>query len=327
MELQIIIIQISKLILLVLVGVYARKLKIIPEEGIAILSKLLIHITLPILTFFSITSYKLPENIFRDGFFIICMGVIIQLFSLFTGKIIAKKLKLDRVKKNVYAAQLMIGNTVYLAFPLMTDLFGNIGLIYAIVYYLVSLTFIWTIGVYLFNKDEMKNIRHIFKSLVNPCTIAFALGVIALILRIDIAMDKWVLFRNTYQFMYDTFYPLGNTTMSLSMVFIGLIIGQMEFKQILGIFKDRSVQILVLVKLIVIPGFFLLVLLFAKEIASEIAIAVIFIETLMPASTVTVAIAKENGSDYTYAMEIAIATTIICLITIPVMLRLYQVVL
>ncbi|PKM54604.1 MAG: hypothetical protein CVV00_07450 [Firmicutes bacterium HGW-Firmicutes-5] len=326
MELQIIINQISKLILLVLVGVYARKLKIIPEEGIAILSKLLINITLPILTFFSITSYKLPDDIFRDGFFIICMAVFIQLFSLFAGKIIAKILKLGRVKKNVYAAQLMIGNTVYLAFPLMTELFGRIGLIYAIIYYLVSLTFIWTIGVYLFNKDEMKNVRQIFKSLINPCTIAFALGIIALILRIDIAMEKWDLFNRSYQFMYDTFYPLGNTTMSLSMVFIGLIIGQMKFKQIVGIFKDRSVQLLVLVKLILIPSFFLIVLIFAREFATEIAIAVIFIETLMPASTVTVAIAKENGSDYTYAMEIAIATTVICLITIPVMLRLYQVV-
>lgn len=49
---DIIVFQLSKLVILVLVGVFVKKLRIIPEEGTAVLSKLLIYVTLPILTFF-----------------------------------------------------------------------------------------------------------------------------------------------------------------------------------------------------------------------------------------------------------------------------------
>lgn len=316
--------QLSKLVLLVLVGVLAKKLNIIPKQGTAVLSKLLIYITLPILTFFSITSYRLPSNILSDGLYIIGFAIVLHLLSVTAGRFLARKFKLPEVKKNVYSAQIMIGNTVYLAFPLMTAFYGETGLIYAIVYYLVSLTFIWTLGVYLFNKHQIKHIGQVLRSLINPCTISFLLGVTALLLRIDVWMDMMPWFAATYDFLYDTLYPLGSTTMSISMFFIGLIIGQMKLRDIMKIFYDKSMVVLVVTKMILLPLVVGGLAYLTKNFASSIAFGVVLIETLMPASTITVAIASENGSDYQYAMEIAIATTVVSALTIPLMLGVFE---
>ncbi len=316
--------QILKLVLLVVVGILIVKMKILPKEGMNVLSKLLINVTLPILTFFSITSFQLTGAILRDGAVIILFGIVIQVLNLLIGLGLAKKLKLDELRKNVYSAQFMIGNTVYLAFPLATALYGETGLIYAIIYYLISLLFIWTLGIYLFNKHQIKNIREIGKSLVNPCTIAFFLGIIALVLRIDTAMNKWPLFNATYTYIKEAIYPLGETTMSLSMVFIGLIIGQYSLRAVLSIFRNRSIVLLTLAKMILVPIVIMATSTVLSGIASQVAMSVIVIEALMPASTITVAIAKEHGSDYKFAMEIAILTTVVAVLTIPLLLQLYH---
>lgn len=324
MEFELVISQISKLIMLIGVGVFARKKGILNDDSTHVLSRIMLNITLPILTFFSITSYRLPKGILKEGAFIVGLALAVILVSFFVGKLLGHVLNLPDVRKNVYAAQLMIGNTVFLAFPLMQTLFGEIGLIYAIIYYLVSLTFIWTLGVYLFNKHEIKNFNQIIHSLINPCTVAFLLGLGALILRIDMLIEKSTLFGDGYTFLYETLYPLGNTTMSLSMLFIGSIIGKMELKKMVTIFRDKSILIFTITKMILIPLLFLFFLRIVGDQFSQVAKAVIFIETLMPASTITVAIAKENKSDYQYAMEIAIVTTIVCILTIPLLLWAYE---
>lgn len=109
------------------------------------------------------------------------------------------------------------------------------------------------------------------------------------------------------------------------MVFIGLIIGQMKLGDILRIFSSKQMLTLVGIKMVVIPLVIGGLVYVTKSLASSIAVGgVVLIETLMPASTITVAIARENGSDYQYAMEIAIATTVISVLSIPLMLGLFE---
>ncbi len=154
----------------------------------------------------------------------------------------------------------------------MTAFYSETGLIYAIVYYLISLSFIWTLGVYLFNKHQIKNIKQVFGSLVNPCTIAFVLGILALILRIDKAIENIGWFGTTYNYLYETLYPLGSSTMSISMVFIGLIIGQMKLGDILRIFSSKQMLTLVGIKMVVIPLVIGGLVYVTKSLASSIAV-------------------------------------------------------
>ncbi|WP_105614695.1 AEC family transporter [Vallitalea okinawensis] len=323
-QVNIIIEQIGMLVLLTLIGMYAKKKKILPENASQTISKIIVNITLPILTVLSLTKYKFPSSIWTDGLAIIGFAIAIHLLAYSTGVLALTRLQLTAKKRNVFLAQLIIGNTVFLAFPLMQSLFGDTGLVYALIYYLVSSTFIWTLGVYLFNKHHISNKREIFKSLLNPCTIAFAIGILAIVLDIDSLMSSNPEVKGIYDYIYLTFSPVGDMTVALSMIFIGLTMANIDFKQLTKILKDKSIWILVGIKLLIIPFIMMGFLVLLPLEISLIAITVILLESAMPSSTITVAIASEYGADYQYALEIAVVTTVAAIISIPVIILIFN---
>lgn len=323
-QVNIIIEQIGMLGLLTLIGLFAKKKKILPENASQTISKIIVNITLPILTVLSLTKYKFPSSIWADGLAIIGFAIAIHLLAYGIGILILKRLQLTDKKRNVFLAQLIIGNTVFLAFPLMKSLFGDTGLVYALIYYLVSSTFIWTLGVYLFNKHHISNKKDILKSLLNPCTIAFVIGIIAILLDIDSLMSSNPAVKGIYDYLYQTFSPVGDMTVALSMIFIGLTMANIDFKRLIKILKDKSIWSLVGVKLLVIPFIMMGILIFLPMEISLIAMTVILLESAMPSSTITVAIASEYGADYQYALEIAVVTTVAAIMSIPIIILVFN---
>lgn len=323
-QIKIIIEQIALLIIPIILGLIAKKTHILNDQATNNLSKLVVNITLPIMTFFALTQYNFPVFIWKDGIIIILFGIAIHMISFLFGQILSNRLKLDPKKANVFITQLMIGNTAFFAFPIMRSLFGEIGLLYAIIYYLVSIIFIWTLGVYLFNRHHLSNKKDIIKPLLNPCTIAIILGFIMKAINFDYLVNGSIVLANSYNLLYKALSPVGEMTFSLSMIFIGLILGDFSLKRFLAIFTQWPIIILVSIKLFIIPILFITLFYFYTFSLTTIASTVIVIETLMPASTITVAIAKEYDADYKYAMEIAVVTTVISIITIPLLLGLFQ---
>lgn len=323
-QVKIIIEQIGMLGLLTLIGLIAKKKRILPENASSTISKIIVNITLPILTLLSLTKYKFSDSIWGDGLAIIGFAVFIHLLSYGIGVIITKRLQLADKKTNVYKAQLMIANTVFLAFPLMKSLFGDTGLVYALIYYLVSSTFIWTLGVYLFNKHHVSNKKDIVKSLLNPCTVAFAIGLFAIFIDFDGLMNSIPEVKGAYDYLYQTFSPVGDMTVALSMIFIGLTMANIDFKRLVMILKDRSIWSLVVIKLLAIPFIIMFVLVYWPIKISLVAATVILLESAMPSSTITVAIASEYGADYEYALEIAVMTTVMAIISIPILIIIFN---
>lgn len=323
-QVKIIMEQIGMLVLLTLIGLYAKKKEILPENASQTVSKIIVNITLPILTVLSLTKYRFPSSIWADGLAIIGFAIAIHLLAYSAGVIALTRLQLTAKKRNVFLAQLIIGNTVFLAFPLMKSLFGDTGLVYALIYYLVSSTFIWTLGVYLFNKHHISNKKEIFKSLLNPCTIAFAIGILAIVLDIDSLMNGNPEVKRIYDYIYSTFSPVGDMTVALSMIFIGLTMANIDFKQLTRILKDKSIWILVGIKLLIVPLIMMGLLIVLPLEISLIAITVILLESAMPSSTITVAIASEYGADYQYALEIAVVTTVVSIISIPFIILIFN---
>ncbi|MEZ5011542.1 MAG: hypothetical protein R2744_08115 [Bacteroidales bacterium] len=82
---------------------------------------------------------------------------------------------------------------------------------------------LWTAGVYILTRNGNVDFKMSLKKMVNPNSVAIIAGFILFILRINIP-----------GFLLKPFQSLGGTTIYLSMLYIGALLGLMKFREHTG---------------------------------------------------------------------------------------------
>ena len=113
---------------------------------------------------------------------------------------------------------------------------------------------------------------------------------------------------------------IGALTVNLSMVFIGMTLATIDLK---GIFKRTGIYVIVLVKMLIMPVVFIFVFKFMG--IDEVIMGAVVLEVAMPAQTVLTILASEYKSDFVYAAEAMFVTTLVSLVTLPLVYYLIQI--
>ena len=325
MNFSILLNQIFIFALLISVGIFAIRTKIINNETKDGIARLVIDITMPLLIFFSIINMELSSEIAKNSLVFIYFSYISTFLLLFSAFFITKKMSTSKKEhfhlpsenKSITIVQTIFGNCVFFGFPFFDILFpGGVGLFYAILYYVVQASVLWTIGIFILddnrlntgkkNKNIFDSIKHNLIKILNPNTIAFILGLIFLFF--DLSVIKVV---------ETSLNGLGKTSLYLSMIYIGATIGQMRIKE--DILKYSIPMIISVNKMIITPIIMLLMFLIIRlfiEIDSTV-ITIIVLETGMPIMTLLVVLAKKYNHNITFATENLFISTIFSLITLP----------
>ena len=306
---QIIINQITILGLLALIGYITAKFKFFPDGFSLGLNKLVIKVTLPLMIFTSLSKFDFSIEILKSSLFVMLFAYISMFLLLLFGTISAKLLKLESKAYTIHRIHTTFGNIAFLGYPLLDSLFpGGKGLLFAVVYHIVLSSMLWTVGVMLFNRNRKIKLTESLKHLVNPNTIAFALGIVAFLVKLELPyiLDK-------------TFSGLGGTTIYLSMIYIGMMLSRISIK---GTFKELQIYVLSLNKMIIVPFILLFVIKFAESIfgfeMDIIAKSVVVLQTAMPCMAMIVIIATEFKSDPELAAKNVFLTTLLSALTLPV---------
>jgi predicted permease len=210
---------------------------------------------------------------------------------------------------DVQTALSAFGNVIFLGFPLMTALFPENGLFYAIFFYLASDSLVWTFGVYLMGRQTHSGsaLKTGLKHLLNPNTAAFVIGLGMLALRLKFPA-----------FLQTALNLPGSMTTPLSMLFIGATLAAVSLK---GILKRWRIAGLAVVKMILVPIAALFAVTFLNTALGlgmdNAAISVLVLQTAMPCMTIFAILSKELGSDHVYAAEAIFVTTVLSLATLP----------
>ena len=265
------------------------------------LSKLIVKIVLPCLIISSITSKELEKGLIKDIFTVFLMSVfsIAVLYSL--GGLSAKILKVPKETVSVHRLLSCLGNITFVGYPVITAMYGEEGFFYAIIYWLVNDTFLWTAGLFALRKDEINSIKDVFKNMLNPNTIALCISVFMLIFGIKLP-----------SLMYDTVSGIGGLTVALSMIFIGMALAAVDIKNAM---KKWWIFALAPTKMVIMPILF--ILLFKSLGIREILLGAVVLEAAMPAQTVLAILANESGADSEYAACGMFVTTLLSLVTLP----------
>jgi len=308
MEYGVITEQILILAFLVLVGVLATKLQIINPAVKDGLAGIIFNITLPALILSGISRMELSESLLNNTLFALLVILLLNGIMALIGMFSAKLLHMPGPSASVHIAHTLFGNIVYLGFPLINSLFpGGEALYYAILFHLVSSFIMWTFGVYLLSRNNKKPASKGIRNLLNPNTFAFLVGFLFLILKIRLP-----------QFVDKPLSGLGNTTIYLSMLYIGAMLSAIKWRKVFG---AGPAYLLSLNKLLLIPVLAIILIVSIAHLLSvnpgEKVFMVIVLESGMPAMANIVFLAKVFGADDTMATQNVFISTLLSLITLP----------
>lgn len=319
---NIIINQVAVLMILAAIGFAAGKTGYLPENSGSFLSKIVIRITAPSLIISTMTSYDFDAKTLSDGLWVGFFALIFMLFSLLAGTLFSRLLKLEGSTANVFRLHTMFGNVSYLALPFFKVLLGEKALVRAVFFVLAFELLMWTLGVFILNRHKGLSFGSTLKKFFNANTIACLTGLIFALANLQHYIQGNTAAEAIYKIIYSTFNPLGNSTLPLVMLFIGLSTAENPAGSFRAIFKKPATLMLSLLKLLLIPLVSLGIMLLLGDLVDPFVRTIVILDMAMPCATIVAALSAEYGSDYTLATDNVIYTTVLSLFTLPLFMLL-----
>ena len=312
--------QILILFVLAAVGFVSGKTGYLPDKAGGIVSKLVMRITMPALILSKMLSADFSADNYFDGLRLVIIAMITLLLIFAVTRPFTKLMKIPEKSRNVYCMQALFGNVIFFAFPLFQALFGEIGVLYALFFNIGNDILLWTLGVYLAGKHKGGGFGNALKHIFNMNMIMFIIGLI-------LAFTGW---NHKLQggVIYQTADMIGKATSPLSMIFVGLVMAGAK-----GLFKNFGKKmlsvVLTLQKQLIIPVVAGLIMLVAVKqgLISDVVMMVAVMQLAMPVGTLTVSIAAEYDSDYQMAADSVFVSTLLSIITLPLIAYLLKLVL
>jgi predicted permease len=309
-ESRIIISQIAMLAIVVLIGAIAARVKVITPASKDMLSKVIFNISLPLMLFTNFLKLEATPKLLSNSFVVLSITGFVVFFMLLVGWGSSRIFGIKGREAAVFRAHSMFGNTIFLGFPLINALFGAEGLLYASMYQLVSNVIMWTVGVLVLTYENGTSWKKNIRKVINPNTIATLTGFTFFILSIKLP-----------KILLTPMSELGAANTWLSMLYIGAML---YLADTAGFFRRKSIFILSFNRLLLSPVImiflFYAIALVLNFTPDRLVTSVIILEAAMPCMASVVIMAKELGADDHLAVGNVFVSTILSILTLPVVL-------
>ena len=184
--------------------------------------------------------------------------------------------------------------------PVVQEIYGDQGLLLASIFLIPQRIVMWSAGVKCFTNEKGKNA--IKKVITHPCIIAVFIGMFLMISQIQLP-----------EFATKTIDVLSQCTTALSMIVIGGILSEISIKSVVS----KLSLYYCFIRLLLIPILVLLACIIFKIPYLVTAVSVVLAG--MPAGTTTAILAEKYNGDSKLAVRLVFISTLLSLITIPVL--------
>ncbi len=298
---------------LMIPGFILKKLKLADDKTPLGFTNTILYITQPALLFVGFFR-PYDKNIMSGAVAVFVFTFLVHALFLLTVKFFFKNAPKETAK--VYRFGSVFANAGYMGIPLITMTFGAEAAIYASVYTIGFNFFAWSFGYLIYSED--KSYISFKKMFINAATVPTFLGVIVFV-------------SNLYSYIpeaasgviTDVLTMLKDTVAPMSMMVIGMRLADMKLK---GAFKDVYLYLGLSLRLVLFPAMVFCVLLLCKLLGfyNEIAFSVTLICAATPAASATCMFAEKFQSDSVTASKFVSISTILSLVTMPLMVMLLK---
>ncbi len=289
--------QIVVMLAMMSIGVALFKLGQIDEKGVGQLSNLALYVATPCVV---IRALAIPYDAEK-----ISTGILVMLFFLiiFAVSVVIGRFGCGRADR-VGTFAVVFSNSGFVGIPLIQGILGDEYVFYVTMTMVVGTLTFWTYGVLLMSGD--KNEVSIKKILTNPNLIAVVVGMI-----IFFTIDEL-----PYVVM-QTLTGMANMNTGLGMVILGATLGASNVGLMI---TDTRLYKAIALRLVVVPLACIPILLL-MPVPFEVRMVMMIIAAA-PAASATSMLALKYGADYSYGTGLSIGTTIVSMLTMPLVLAL-----
>ena len=298
--------QIAKLFILIFLGWAIVKAGILKSEDSRVLSMLLLYVIVPCVCVSGFQVERTAENSRMVGLSLLS-ALVMNGLCILLGALAARVFHLDVVEE----ASVQYPNAGNLIIPLVSSIFGSEWVMYVTVYTMIQTILDWTHARILISGKKKISLRDL---VCNVNILAIALGLLLFIFQIRLPTV-----------IGSAFSMAGNTIGPVAMLIIGMLMADIDTRQLRSY---RQIWKPVLLRLIVLPAILVCVAKYSglTTLAShgETLIIISLLSAVAPSANIVTQFSQMFGRDAHYASLINAVTMLLCIITMPLMITLFQ---
>ena len=290
--------QMGILFVYMMIGYVACKKEYFDQEFGKKLSWLVVNVANPMLAISAVVNNE--EQIAKKDFYVtVLLAICFYAFFLILARILPRLIGVQKSDIGVYKMMTTFNNIGFMGFPVIAAAYGNGALIYAVPFSIMFNIICYTWGIQtLCGGGEKGN----WKRIINIGTIS---GIISIVLFfMQIPVPKMICSLSA---------GLSNLTGPLSMLVIGISIAAMELKDL---FTDVKLLKFALIKLLAVPV--AAMLLVCQVIDNRLICEVFLVMMATPAASMCAMLSQQYGGDYELAAKGVALTTILSVVTMPI---------
>lgn len=294
----------------IIIGFILVKLKVLPENSSAVLSKLENTIFIPALVMKNFIENFTVDRI-TSALPLIYVSFAIAFIAIPFAIIVSKVVIKDRYIQKIYTYGLSFSNFGFMGNAVVSSLFPEVFFEYLIFTLpLWILIYLWGVPRLLMTDTTKKqSFKEALKSFVNPMFIAMIIGMI--IGLTGIVLPKWTV---------SLISVSGDCMSPVAMILTGVVVSSISLKKT---FTNIRIYIISIVRLVVMPLIFAGVTSFFKM--NETIYLCALCSLAMPLGLNTIVIPSAYGKDTSVAAGMAVISHLMAIITIPLIFTIVKI--
>ena len=298
--------QIVQLFLMIFMGYLIVKTGLVRDDDSKVLSKIILYLIVPCVIINAFQVDYTTDTV-KGLLIAFAASVMTQVILLVVISVAGKLLHLNEVE----VASVYYSNSGNLIVPIVTFILGQEWVLYGCVFMSVQLVFLWTHCKKIISREASYDWK---KIILNINMISIFIGVILFFTGIRLP-----------EIIGNTLASVGTMIGPASMIVTGMLFAGMNLKQI---FANKRVYFITFLRLIAVP-LIALVLIKLSNLASfstdgNKIMLIVFLAIITPSASTVTQMCQVYGNDSRYASAINVMTTLLSIITMPVMVMLFQ---
>ena len=298
--------EIAKLFAIMLMGYAVVKAGLMKSSESKSISVVMVYLVIPCVI---IDAFQVDYTAdVKKGLFLACVAaVLVHVLFLILTTILKQALQLDTIER----ATVIYSNAGILVIPLVQDLLGQEYVIYSSAYIAVQLILIWTHCKNMICEEDRLEWKKVF---LNVNIISIIVGAILFICKIQLPSG-----------VQDVLDMMNNMIGPIGMLLAGMVIADVPLKTV---FTKKRNYVSTVLRLIIYPIFILILMKMINTFAgvndSKQILLTVYIASITPACATVTSMAQLYDKDAAYASSLYVLTTLLSIVTMPVMVGMYE---
>ena len=284
-------------------GYVLKKKKMVSDDTMPALSKILLYICTPCLSIYTFKNATFSAAMLGNIGIFSLLALIVQIIMLGIAYLILRK-RMENPLYRIMTIACSLGNCAFFGIPILEALYPETAsglLIYTSVYAIIMNVIGWTLGAAIISQNlQYVSVKKVF---LNPAMFALVLAIPFFVYEIPLpeSLDSMVSL-------------IGRMATPISMLIMGMRLATTDFK---SMFKTKEIYFSILMKQFLMPLICLLMVAFLPVDSGMKA--VLYIICCCPVASVVLNFSEILGEGQKEAASTVLLSTILSIATLPIM--------